>query len=173
VKKFLVLGALLIGLVGCETIPKDAFKLSESSLQDRQLQTRLYETDEEVELIAAGIGVLQDMGYSVDETEKSAGLVTASKNVDATNAGQVAAAVFVALMGGGNMAIDKEQKIKVSFVTKRSAKADGYLARATFQRIIWNTQGQITTAETMKAPELYTEFFDKLSKSVFLEAQNI
>ena len=164
---------MLVGLYGCETIPKDAFKLSPSSLQDRQLQTRFYEMDNEVELISSGIGVLQDMGYAIDETEKDAGLVTASKNVDATNGGQVAAAIFVALMGGGNMAIDEEQKIKVSFVTNPSKKRDGYLARVTFQRIIWNTQGQIATAETMKTQEIYTEFFDKLSKSVFLEEQNI
>uniref|UniRef100_UPI0026084682 glycosyltransferase n=1 Tax=uncultured Psychrobacter sp. TaxID=259303 RepID=UPI0026084682 len=50
---------------------------------------------------------------------------------------------------------------------------NGYLARATFQRIVTNTQGQVTKAETMKTEELYAEFFNKLSKSVFLEAQKI
>lgn len=172
-KKFILFSVIALSLYGCETIPKDAFKLSESSLEIRQLQTRFYEAEDEIALISSGIGVLQDMGYSIDETEKDAGLVTASKNVDATNAGQVAAAIFVALVGGGSMAIDKEQKIKVSFVSKPSDSRDGYLARATFQRIVWNSQGQISVAETLKTPELYTEFFDKLSKSVFFEAQSI
>lgn len=164
----------VFGLVSCVTVPKDAFQLSATSLQDRQIQSRFFETKKEVELLSAGISVLQDMGYSVDETEKDAGVVTASKNVDATDGGQVAAAIFVALLGGGAMAIDKEQKIRVSFVTLPS-KLDrsGYLARITFQRIIWNTQGQITKAETLKGKELYGQFFDKLSKSVFLEAYKI
>ncbi len=170
-------GALLMVLVfiisGCATVPKDAFLLSPTSLEDRQTQTRLYETEDEIAILSAGIAVLQDMGYSVVETEKNAGLITASKNVDATDGGQVAAAVFVALLGGGAMAIDKEQKINVSLVTNRSKNKEGYLARVTFQRFIWNTQGQLTRAETIQTPELYEEFFGKLSKSVFLEAFKI
>ncbi|MDB3856429.1 hypothetical protein N9284_02950 [Halieaceae bacterium] len=164
----------ILGLVGCVSVPKDAFQLSPTSLQDRQIQSRFFETANEVELLSAGISVLQDMGYSVDETEKEAGVVTASKNVDATDGGQVAAAVFIALLGGGNMAIDKEQKIKVSFVTLPS-KLDrsGYLARATFQRIVWNSQGEISKAQTLIDEELYEQFFSKLSKSVFLEAYKI
>lgn len=164
-----------MGLIGCATVPKDAFRLSPTSLEDRQMQTRVFETDNEASLLSAGIAVLQDMGYSVDETEKAAGLVSASKIVDATDSGQIFAAVFVAaLFGGGPASIDKEQKIKVSFVTLPS-KLDkkGFLARITFQRIIWNTQGQVTRAETLKDKELYEDFFDKLSKSVFLEAYKI
>ena len=114
------------------------------------------------------------MGYSVDSTEKDAGLVAASKTVDATNGAQVAGMIFIALLGGQPQAIDKEQKIRVSFVTLPS-KLDkkGYLARVSFQRIVWNTKGQVTAAETLKDEKLYQEFFDKLSKSVFLEAQKI
>jgi hypothetical protein len=169
-----VLIIFVLSLAGCANIPKDAFQLSATSLQDRQIQSRFFETENEVELISAGISVLQDMGYSIDETEKNAGVVTASKNVDATDGGQVAAAIFVALIGGGNMAIDKEQKIRVSLVTLPSKlERNGYLSRITFQRIIWNTQGQITKAETLKNEELYSEFFSKLSKSVFLEAYKI
>ncbi|MFB1035998.1 MAG: hypothetical protein QMC38_11700 [Sinobacterium sp.] len=164
----------VFGLVSCVTVPKDAFQLSATSLQDRQIQSRVFETKNEIELLSAGISVLQDMGYSVDETEKDAGVVTASKNVDATRGGQVAAAIFLSLLGGGNMAIDKEQKIRVSFVTLPSnLNRGGYLARVTFQRIIWDTQGNITTAETLQDEELYGQFFDKLSKSVFLEAYKI
>jgi len=163
-----------IALAGCQTKPPaDAFKLNESSLENRQVQSRLFETRDETALLSSGIGVLQDMGFTMDESEKTAGLVTASKTVDATDGGQVAAAIFVALLGGGNMAIDKEQKIKVSFVTYPSKTASGYIARASFQRIVWNSQGVVSRAETLTDNALYQDFFDKLSKSVFLEAQSI
>ena len=167
--------ACALGITGCATTaPENLFQVAETSLQDRQLQSRFFETNNEVELLSAGVAVLQDMGYSIDETEIKSGVVTASKTVDATNNAQIAGAVLLAVLGGGNMSIDSQQQIKVSFVTLPSKNnKNGYLARATFQRIVTNTQGQVTKAETMKTEELYAEFFNKLSKSVFLEAQKI
>jgi hypothetical protein len=165
---------VLFVLTGCNTIPKDAFLLSPTSLQDRQTQTRIFETSNEISLLSAGIAVLQDMGYTIDGTQKDVGLVSASKTVDATDGGQVAMAIFIAALGGGNAPIDKEQKIKVSFITLPS-KLDkkGYLARITFQRIVWDTTGKISRVETLGSKDLYEQFFDKLSKSVFLEAYKI
>lgn len=162
-------------LGACATqVPKDVLTLSPTSLEDRQLQSRKFQTNNEVALLAAGIGALQDMGYTVETTEKEIGLITCSKCTDATDAGQVTAAVVVALLGGGSMPIDKEQKIRVSFVTVPSInETDTYIARITFQRLIWNTQGNISTAETIKDPEIYQGFFEKLSKSIFLEANQI
>lgn len=170
-----IIVACALGVTGCATTaPEDLFQVAETSLQDRQLQSRFFETNNEVELLSAGVAVLQDMGYSIDETETKSGVVTASKTVDATNNAQIAGAVLLAVLGGGNMSIDSQQQIKVSFVTLPSKNnKNGYLARATFQRIVTNTEGQVTKAETMDNEELYTEFFNKLSKSVFLEAQKI
>jgi hypothetical protein len=45
--------------------------------------------------------------------------------------------------------------------------------RVTFQRIVTNTQGQVTRRELINEPMIYREFFDKLSESVFLEAHDI
>lgn len=167
--------ACALGITGCATTaPENLFQVAETSLQDRQMQSRFFETSNEVELLSAGVAVLQDMGYSIDETETKSGVVTASKTVDATNNAQIAGAVLVAVFIGGNVSYDSQQQIKVSFVTLPSKNnKNGYLARATFQRIVTNTQGQVTKAETMKTEDLYAEFFSKLSKSVFLEAQKI
>jgi hypothetical protein len=176
--RFFALFTLLFYLAflgGCATqVPKDVLALSPTSLEDKQLQSRKFNTTDEIALLAAAIGVLQDMGYTIEETEKNIGLITCSKNADATDAGQVTAAIVVALLGGGAMPIDKEQKIRVSLVTMPSKnETDTYIARITFQRLIWNTNNQVTTAETIKDPEIYQGFFEKLSKSVFLEAHKI
>lgn len=155
-------------------VPQDVLKLSPTLLQERQLQSRKFQTNDEVSLLAAGVGVLQDMGYTIEETEKDIGLITCIKNTDATDAGQVTGAIIVALLGGGEVPIDKEQKIRVSFVTLPSKNESGiYIARITFQRLIWNTQNQITKAETIKDPAIYEGFFERLSKTVFLEAHQI
>ena len=163
----------LISLAGCnQTIPKGALQLSSESFELRQLQTRSFETTNEKKLLTSGAGVLQDLGFNIDESETSLGVIVGSKDRDATESGQVAAAVFVALLGGGAIPIDKDQKIRASLITRPSGKGKTNL-RITLQRVVWNTQGQITKSESIEEPEIYQEFFSKLSKAVFLEANEI
>ena len=58
-----------LALVGCQTIPKDALKLTPKSLEKRRLQTRIYEGILEVDILAASAGVIQDLGFNIDESE--------------------------------------------------------------------------------------------------------
>jgi len=77
----------LVFVTGCQTIPKDALTLSPESLAQRQMQTRKYETKDEAKLLAACAGLLQDMGFNIDESETKLGLMTSSKMRSAVNAG--------------------------------------------------------------------------------------
>ena len=54
-----------------------------------------------------------------------------------------------------------------------SASGGDSIVRVTFQRQIFNTEGQETTAEQIHSPEIYRTFFEKLSKAVFLEAHEL
>lgn len=160
-------------LTACnQTIPKEALELRAESLQLRQLQTRSFDTKNERQLLVAGAGVLQDLGYNIDESETKLGVIVGSKDRDATEAGQVAAAIFVAALGGGTMPIDKNQKIRASLVTNKNGTSKTNL-RVTFQRIVWNTHGQVSKTQSIEDEEIYQEFFDRLSKAVFLDAHEI
>lgn len=174
-KKVLVLFLISIFLMsGCQTIPKDALTLSPESLAERQMQTRKYETKDEAKILAACAGLLQDMGFNIDESETKMGLITSSKMRSAENAGQIAGAILIALLGGGATPVDKEQKMRACVVSRPTGEQEGYVAvRVTFQRIVWNTQGQVTKSEAIIDPAVYQEFFDKLSKAIFLEGQEI
>jgi hypothetical protein len=164
----------ILFMTGCQTIPKDALSLNPESLAQRQMQTRKYETKDEAKILSACACLLQDMGFNLDESETKLGVITASKMRSAVNAGQQVAAVFIAILGGGYTPTDKEQKMRASVVTRPVGEHGDYVAvRVTFQRIIWNTQGQVTKSESLTDPKIYQEFFDKLSKSIFLEAQGI
>jgi len=171
------LAALLL-ITACDSIPRDALKLAPESLQHRQLQTRRFDGTNESDILAASAGVLQDLGFNIDESETKLGLIVASKERSAVSAGQVTAAVLIAMFGG-NMSIDKKQKIRVSLVVRPgdrdvpAADADAFFVRVTFQRIIWNTQNLITTIEAVDDPEVYQQFFESLGKSLFLEANEI
>lgn len=182
--RFFKLSSVIIlsfAIVGCATTyPKNFLQLSPDSLQHRQLQTRQYDTQSNEQIIAACAGVLQDLGFTLDDSETELGLVVASKERDATDAGQVAfatlAVIFSALGGGSSSAfemIDKVQKIRASVVSKPSLDSSKILVRVTFQRIIWNNRGDISRMETLNDPELYQGFFERLSKAIFLEANKI
>ena len=153
--------------------------MTPDTLERRQLQTRRFDGIDEHKILAASAGVLQDLGFNLDESETKLGLIVASKERSAVSASQVTMSVLVALLTGSATAVDKNQKIRVSLVARPAATAadtgppTSYYVRVTFQRIIWNTNGQVSRVEAIDEPAIYREFFDKLSKSVFLEAQQL
>ena len=167
--------AVLALLTGCASgPPKDAFQLPQSSLEERQLQSRRFDTLKHEEVLAAGAGVLQDLGYALDVSNADLGVLTASKELDASSAGQIATMILLAALGGGSTPVDKNQQVRVCLVINRSLEDENSpVVRITLNRIIWNTQGQITRSEALTEPELYQAFFAKLSKATFLEAHQI
>jgi len=175
-RKLALLGALVIA--GCATVPENTFVVTPELLQQRQLETRRYDGLKEQDLIVASTNVLQDMGFNLENSETKLGVLTASKQRDATNAGEVAAAIFVALLGGGSMAISKDQTIRVSLVVRPvndsngHAMSDSHFVRVTFQRIVRRSDNS-TYSETLNELELFQDFYERVSKSVFLEAQKI
>ena len=165
-------------IAGCATIPEDALKPAPDSLERRQLQSRRLDGISETNLLAASAGVLQDLGFNIDESETRLGVIVASKDRSAWNAGQITAAIALALFGA-HYAVDKTQKIRVSIVTRPALAADGkpladsQVLRITIQRLIWNVDNQLSSIESIEDPAVYQEFFDRLSKSIFLELQAI
>ena len=154
-----------------------ALTLSVTSLSDRQMQSRRFETKNEKFILAACAGVLQDLGFNIDESSSQTGLLVASKDRDAVEAGQVTGQVMLMLLAAAlgaqhNPVWERNQKIRISIVSK-PLKGKETLVRVTFQRLIWDNQGRISRVQTINEPKLYQEFFDKLSQSVFLEANQI
>lgn len=170
----LSLVCMLVAAGGCATIPPDALVLSPESLELRQMQTRRIDGISEKDLLYASVGVLQDLGFEIDEAETKLGLIVASKDRSAFTPSQLAGAIALALLGVQSD-IDKTQKIRVSLVTHPALDSDGkprpdsQVIRITIQRIVWNTQNQVTRIEAIEEPEIYQKFYEKLSKSIFLE----
>jgi hypothetical protein len=169
----IVMFLVCFSIISCAgRIPKDALMLSPESLADRQLETRVFDTKDEKMLLSASAALLQDLGFQLDESEVPLGVIVASRDRDVTDAGQVAGAVAMAVLFGVNTPVDKNQKVIASLTTKpidnkRTA------VRIVFQHMVWNTQNQLVKNESIKDVAIYQDFFSKLSKSVFLEAQGI
>lgn len=172
-KHIIMAVALLVLVTGCQTvIPPEALQLSQQSLQERQAQTRRFNTNDEKKLLQAGAQTLQDLGFNIDESETEVGVIVGSKQRDATEAGQVAGAVVMAVLFGASVPVDENQTIRASLVTNPVGKNETAL-RVTFQRIVINTAGKVSKIESLGEPKMYQEFFDKVSQSVFLTANEI
>lgn len=164
---------LVFILSGCASkIPKDALELRPDTLERRNLQTRVFETTDEKALLSAAAGVLQDLGFTIEESETSLGVIVGTKERSAREAGQEVGAFVVAVLFGVRVSPDELQRIRAALVTKPHTE-DKTSLRVTFQRVIWNTDGKVSKTESIEDPEIYQEFFEKLSKAVFLEAQAI
>ncbi len=198
--KKIIAGICAISLFsGCATtIPPEALQMQPDTLANRQIQSRKFDIKSERELLSASANVLQDMGFNLDESQTSLGVIVASKSRDAKEGGQIASAVLMGILfGAAAVSYDKDQKIRASLVTKpavmnnpikleptnkagKNVKFDqqveassGFVVRVTFQRLVWNQKGIMTKIEGINDPAIYTEFYEKLSKSIFLQAQNV
>jgi len=187
----IALGVLFVA--GCETLPDNAMALSPDSLQQRQLQTRRVEGIDEKALLAASAGVLQDLGFNIDEAETRLGVIVASKKRSAIDTADIITSsletlavdlVFSLVFGDhfsddGEISIDVTQKIRISIVTRPALdssgqpRKDAQVIRVTIQRLVWDDDGNLTHAESVEDPKVYQKFFDRLSKSIFLELQAI
>jgi len=147
----------------------------------RSLQCRGYDTKDEKKILSAGASALQDLGFTLDDSETKLGLVVAAKDADATDKAQVALAatsiVLNALAGKVSTQeygeLDDVQKVRASLVTQPGQAKNNTVVRVTFQRVVLNKNKQISKMETLQDPKLYQAFFERLSKSIFLEEHQI
>lgn len=164
--------AILSSASGCASrIPRGALAMRGQTLEYRQRSTRLFETTDETRILAAVAGLLQDLGFNIDESETKLGFIVASKERSAVEGGQVAAKIAYAVLFGADLPIDARQKMRVSVVTR--PEGHRLAVRVAFQRIVWNDRGQVSKLELLEDAPMYQEFFEKLSKSVFLEGQKL
>lgn len=176
--KKIICAFVCLSLASCIQIPPNTFIVTPELLKQRQLESRRYDGQDETAILSASANVIQDLGFTLENSETKLGVITASKQRDATDGGEIAAAIFVALLGGGAMAISKDQTIRASLVVRAVLDSNGvatkesHIVRITFQRIVRRTDNSVY-AQTLKDPELYQGFFEKLSKSVFIEGQHI
>ena len=186
---WLTIMALIV--VGCgSSLPRHILRLTPDSLQNRVLQTKKYEGISEADLISASTGVIQDLGFIIDESETNLGLIVGSKDRDAPPdaiqrtvqvlaATVITLAMFMALLGGQDVGdadlptVDDYQRFWASIVIRPTSEDDDktHVVRVTFQRVVWNDEDKIARRESLDEPEMYQKFFDLLSKSVFLKGQ--
>ncbi len=177
----------LVLLSGCvvHTEPAELFALTPDIPKNRAMQTRMFETPNERELLSASAAVLQDLGFQVEESQREVGFLRATKERSAREYGQYVKQVLVLLLSLGKVLqpVDLHQKIAASLIARPlNPAATRQEIRVIFYRVVWKGDGQVDNQyippgeqymEIIRDPEIYQQFFAKLSKAVFLEAHRI
>ena len=189
---------LLAGCAGPKTSSIEFFQLSAESAANKAIQTRNFETRNSDELLSASAAVLQDLGFQVTEVDRSLGFLRGAKERSAREFGQEISRGMIAfftfalsVVGGSNatyvMPVDLQQQINASLVAVPlpSTGPDDPArneVRIGFYRLVWKGSGQSGDTyippgqqkmEMIRDAEIYQQFFARLSKAVFLEAQKI
>ena len=147
------------------------------------MQTRQFDDVADAQILSASVGVLQDLGYSIDELDKHLGVLSASKRADASDSSQmlsraaldVFSCVVTFLFACDNEHFkksNKEQDIRLTIVVlPEKNTGSSHDVRVTMQRIVRDREGRIRHQLTVSDPVVYQRFFARLDKSVFLEKE--
>ena len=167
-----ILGLITLGCL-CSCVSYDTYyKLDPNYQARRQMETRRFEAKNEQEMLIAAAQVLQDLEFTIETTETSLGLITGTKDRKVTpTAGQVAITLLAAF-SKTQPVYDVDQKIFATIVSSKSKTNPGYNVRVEFARIVWNNRKE-SRMEKITDKQIYINFFDKLSESLFLTANDL
>jgi len=160
------------------------FQLNPTAPADLAIQSRRFDTNATGVVLNGCLSVLQDMGYSINNGDRYLGLVVASKRAEVLPPGMghavaeaaiVVTTVILSLLSGQDMVTDLpeqvEQSIFVSLLVTAETENQTRVRLSIDRDMLYDT-GVIIPDHT-ELPLIYQEFFEKLSKAVFLEAHQL
>jgi hypothetical protein len=145
-----LLALLMVGIGGCAPTAQQqaaALTRSESATSARIRQSRRFDTPDQPLMLGAVVGVLQDLGFMIGETQVEHGVVVGSKLAGA--------------------------RIHAQVTLRATADHSATIVRAMFQRVVPRPGAMLASGEVLNDPGLYQGFFEKLGQSVFLTAHEI
>jgi hypothetical protein len=176
------LAVVLITLVlaGCVNANDIANRVGQPPAQMtklRAMETRRFNTKDDLRLISTGTQTMQDLGFIISESSLEGGLVTGAKQRDATEAGQVAGQIaltlILAALGSAHVPVwDDNQTIQATIVTYPVDGAEASDVRVSFDRVVVDTQGN-RRAELISDESIYRQFFERYSAALALEGHQL
>lgn len=163
-------------VVACQTDPEWANRAAlqlgaplPNAAEQRERQTARFHNIPETRLLLEATQVLQDLGFTIEESAPRFGVLAGSKDRDAVEAPQVVAQVALtiglALLGVQyNPVWDTDQVIRTTLSTRPEGHS-ATLLRVSFERIVTNNQGA-SRVEVLTSPEFSSEFFEKVRQGL-------
>jgi hypothetical protein len=166
---------LCLSALGCATAPSLHVE-PDQIRKNRQLQTRLFETDDEARIVAACITVLQDTGFTIGETDEITGLISGSKTRRRTGDIKKKVLGVSGLWVWWPPAYDDVWEELRSFflrinaaVTTRLIAGNRVEVRVVLDQQVLDYRRKVIRSERITMPEIYREFFTGLSSAASLK----
>jgi len=180
----LALGWAVVLLAGCQGVPAGVLQLPLETAGQRQLQSHRYAGVPEERLLSAGLGVMQDLGFTLEGSESKLGVITGSKKLTSRrplNSEEILKGLFWTAFipylapvyaYGAATGVKEPQVVRISLVTHPEG-GNAPLAcfvRVTAQRVVYTDEDltRVKFVEPLNEARFYEEFFKRLSNSVFL-----
>lgn len=139
-----------------------------TQLEIREIQTREFDTPNTKLVLKSMMNVLQDEGFIIKNVVPEVGLLSAEKNVDVEDKTTV---FLLRLLGDPNSRWNKHDLVEASAnVSEFGSKTR---VRINFQTKTLDNFGCPTVIKSINNAEYYTLFFEKVSKGIFIEENNI
>jgi hypothetical protein len=153
-----------LSLAGCATAPAP----QQSQLEIREYQTRMFDTANQKQVMKALIGALQDDGFVISQANTDLGLLTAQKEINVRNAGTA----FVATLLAGNDAT-YQNNATMEATANVSAFGKQTRVRLNVAQKIMDNKGGVMDVQPISDPKFYQDFFETVSKSLFIQHEKL
>lgn len=164
--KFSVLIFVLPFLSGCAA--NKSIETATTQLQVREVQTREFDTCDTKLVMKSMMNVLQDEGFIIKNAVADLGLLSAEKSIDIEKAGE---AVLLTVLIGPSARWSKQNVLEASGnVSEYGSKTR---VRMNFQTKTMDNFGCPKVIKTIDDLKFYQDFFDKVSKGIFIQEQGI
>ena len=168
-----------LAFAGCAEMPPDYIAVKPEDAAQRELQGRRFDGIGEKELLDAAVGVLQDLGFTVDITSTVLGFVQGAKEREAKAPDQTLVILIVAALAAsqgstipaGQMRQDQTISVLLTVRPAREGDARSHIVLVTVHNHV--RQPLLRTAGPLRDPVLYQSFFELLSKALFLQAHKL
>lgn len=164
------LGLGTLALAGCQATPAQqiaALTPTGAGTAARARQSRRFETSDRALMLQAALGALQDLGFTIDESNAETGVIVGSKTAGAQIRAQVTVRAAPSAPGAS------ASSASGSAPNSAPSPAPSSIVRATFQRYRPRPGAMLAVGETLDDPLLYQGFFERVAQSAFLTAQEI
>lgn len=164
------LGLGTLALAGCQATPAQqiaALTPTGAGTAARARQSRRFETSDRALMLQAALGALQDLGFTIDESNAETGVIVGSKTAGAQIRAQVTVRAAPSAPGAS------ASSASGSAPNSAPSPAPNSIVRATFQRYRPRPGAMLAVGETLDDPLLYQGFFERVAQSAFLTAQEI
>lgn len=162
---YITVGLLFaMSLAGCMSAPVP----QQSQLEIREYQTRAFDTTDQKQVLKALIGALQDDGFVISQANTDLGLLTAQKEVNVRNEG---AAALLTLLGGNSATYQNNA------IMEATANVSGFgkqtRVRLNVVQKIMDNKGGVMDVKPISDQKFYQDFFETVSKSLFIQGQKL